>query len=66
MTALSSEIECLGLDTGRIHDSPLHVVLLQLGEGSLFCLLRNRLDGLRAILRLRGAGDIGQSITLDA
>jgi len=39
VTTVGGEVECLGLNTGAIHNVPFQVVLLQLGIGLLLGLL---------------------------
>ena len=58
MTALGCEVEGLSLDTGRVHNVPFQVVLLELGV--LRLVLGHRLDGIGSMLWLSCTGDIGK------
>lgn len=58
------EVEGLGLNVGVVECLPLQILLGQLGEGRVACVLSNRLDGLRAVDGLLGTGDGGQPARL--
>lgn len=58
------EVEGLCLDIGVVESLPFQVVLGQLGEGRVTCILANRLDGFRAVDGLLGSGNRGQPVWL--
>lgn len=57
---LRHEVETEGLDGGRLHDVPFHVIASEFGVWSCLGLLGDRADVRWAIDWLLGAGDIGQ------
>lgn len=61
ISIVPQNIKAEGLDAGRVHRMPLHVVSLEFGVGSFLRLLSNRADRGGTINRLFRAGHIGQS-----
>jgi len=59
VAGIREQIEGLGLDICVVKRHPLEVLLGQLGVGRLVALLSNRLNGLRAVFGLLGAGNRG-------
>ena len=57
MASVRKEIEGLRLDIGVVQRLPFQVLLGQLGESRVACILSNRLDGLRAIDGLLSTGN---------
>lgn len=55
LAVVAGHVEGLGLDVGRVHDLPAHVGLCELGEGHIFALLRDGLDGFGAVFTLGDA-----------
>lgn len=62
MPALGGKVKGLCLDTGRVHRVPFQVLLFELCVWRVLGLDGDRLDGIRAVLWLGSAGDIGESI----
>lgn len=54
-------IKCLSLHVGVLVGLPPQVFLGHLSKPNSLCLLRNRLDGIRAIFGFLGTGDTGQA-----
>jgi hypothetical protein len=59
LAAVGGHVEGLGLDVGRVHDLPAQVGAGELGEGHIFGLLLDGLDGFGAVLAL-GDADAGE------
>lgn len=55
LAAVGGHVEGLGLDVGRVHDLPAQVGAGELGEGHIFGLLLDGLDGFGAVLALGDA-----------
>lgn len=64
VAALRYEIESLRLDIRIVESLPFEVLLGQLGEGRVACILTDRLDGFRAVDGLLGTGNRGQPVRL--
>lgn len=60
LATVRHEVEALRLDASRLHGGPFQVISGGYGIGSGLGLLGDRLDGLGAIDRLLGTGNIGQ------
>jgi len=63
VTTVGCKVECLGLDTGAIHDVPFQVILLQFGIGLLLGLLGDRSYRAGSVLWFGGSGHIGEPAT---
>ena len=61
LATVRHQVEALRLDAGRLHGRPFQVISGGFGIRSGLGLLSNRPDGLGAVDRLFGAGDISQS-----
>ena len=64
VTSFRVEVKGLRLDVGVVEGLPFQVLLVQLGEGRVACILANRLDGFRAVNGLLGTGNRRQSARL--
>lgn len=61
VAAVRLYVECLRLDTGRVHGLPFQVVARDFGIRRRLSFFSYRSDGRRAVDGFLGAGDIGQS-----
>lgn len=61
MAGIGEDVEGLGLDVGVVQRGPLEVLARQLGVDRLARLSADRLDGIRTVLGLLGAGDSSQT-----
>ena len=61
LAAVRHKVKALRLNASRLHGMPFQVVPGDLGVRGSLGLLSDRLDGLGAVDRLLGTGDIGQT-----